>query len=181
MSGRENYKRFQTKKNSVEIGPSLLKIISHHWEHHHYAALFRVYLCAYTHVYTRGEEEEKPPGPGGFSLAPLQNVGSSLYFCLGEKEANGPCWGGGGGCLSREPQMLRKPKHWHSFCIGSAALPGRPCPPGPFPLPANPRRLSKVRPLPRTPPPVWQPAAVYCITKQLHKRILRKDQIINSE
>lgn len=147
MPGKENYKRFQTEKNSVEIGVCLLKITSHHWENHGFTALFRVYLCAYTHVYTRREEEEQPPEPGGFSLAPLQNVGGLLYFCLGGKEANGPYWESGGACLSREPQMLRKPKHWCSFCIGSAAL-RQPPEPDPAPLPTGPRRRD------RQPPPL---------------------------
>lgn len=138
MSGKKNYKRFQTEKkqcrnwtvSSRNYIPPLRKSPLR-------CTLSNV-LCAYTHVYTRGEEEEKPPEPGGFSLASLQNVGGLLYFCPGGKEANGPVWEGGGGCLSREPQMLRKPKRWCSFCIGSAALPGRPCPPAPLPGPTTP-------------------------------------------
>jgi len=61
-----------------------------------YAALFRVHFCAYTRVYLGREGGEKHtraprPDPGGFSLAPLQNVGGLLYFRLVRKEAKGLC------------------------------------------------------------------------------------------
>lgn len=174
MSGKENYKSFQAQKKR-EIGLCLLKIVSHHGENQRYAVLLRVHLCAYTHVYTRREEEEKPPEAGGFSLAPLQNVGGLLYFCLGGKEANGPGWEGGGGCTDAQ-----EAEAWRSFCIGSAALPKPPArAPSPSSAPGPNAYLRYGGFL--TPPAVWQPAAVYCITGPLHKRILGKDQIINSE
>lgn len=136
-SGKKNYKIFQTEnpvKNNVGTGWSLSNLCTAVE-----TTFFRVYLNVHMCVYTRRESEEKPPDPGSFSLAPLQNIGGFLYFCPGGKEAKGLYWESCKACPSREPQMLRKPRRWCGLCIGSAVPPTPPLPqhkaPRPQPLP----------------------------------------------
>lgn len=129
MSDKENYKRFKTEKNSVEIVSSQnyippLRKSPLHW------SLSSVFACTHTHTHTCVHKERgrrgTSPEPGGFSLAPLQNVGGLLYFCLGGKEANGPCWDKRWGLPVPPAADAQEAEHGRSSRMGSAARPASP-------------------------------------------------------